>query len=72
MLFIELAGNIVDGFGTVTKTYYPPVTKVECEGDNRRDWEEFARRYGEGADLQVEVKSRPNQISKQSPLQGKE
>ena len=44
-LMLDVSWEIDDGLQTVTKTFYPPYTKVDCEEDYRRAWEEFSRRY---------------------------
>ncbi|MFN6398858.1 MAG: hypothetical protein ACK449_03085 [Planctomycetota bacterium] len=46
-LMLDVSWEIDDGLQTVTKTCYPPFTKVHREEDCRRDWEEFEKRYGE-------------------------
>jgi hypothetical protein len=43
---LDVSWEIDDGLQTVTKTFYPPFTKVDREEDYRRAWEEFSRRYG--------------------------
>jgi hypothetical protein len=45
-LMLDVSWEIDDGLQTVTKTFYPPFTKVDREEDYRRAWEEFSRRYG--------------------------
>jgi hypothetical protein len=44
-LMLDVSWEIDDGLQTVTKTYYPPFTKVDREEDYRRAWAEFTRRY---------------------------
>lgn len=44
-LMLDVSWEIDDGLQTVTKTFYPPFTKVDREEDYRRAWEEFSRRY---------------------------
>lgn len=46
-LMLDVSWEIDDGLRTVTKTFYPPFTKVDREEDYRRAWEEFEKRYGE-------------------------
>lgn len=45
-LMLDVSWEIDDGLQTVTKTFYPPFTKVDREEDYRRAWEEFKKRYG--------------------------
>ena len=42
---LDVSWEIDDGLQTVTKTYYPPFTKVDREEDYRRAWEEFEKCY---------------------------
>ena len=44
-LMLDVSWEIDDGLQNVTKTFYPPFTKVDREEDYRRAWEEFSRRY---------------------------
>jgi hypothetical protein len=44
-LMLDVSWEIDDGLQTVTKTFYPPFTKVDREEEYRRAWEEFSRRY---------------------------
>ncbi len=44
-LMLDVSWEIDDGLQTVTKTFYPPFTKVDREEDYRRAWLEFERRY---------------------------
>ena len=46
-LMLDVSWEIDDGLQSVTKTFYPPFTKVDREEDYRRAWEEFSRRYGD-------------------------
>jgi hypothetical protein len=46
-LMLDVSWDIDDGLQTVTKTFYPPFTKVDREEDYRRAWAEFEKRYGE-------------------------
>jgi hypothetical protein len=45
-LMLDVSWEIDDGLQTVTKTFFPPFTKVDREEDYRRAWEEFTKRYG--------------------------
>ncbi len=44
-LMLDVSWEIDDGLQTLSKTFYPPFTKVDREEDYRRAWEEFSRRY---------------------------
>ena len=46
-LALEASWPIDDGLQTVTKTFYPPFTKVDREEDYRRAWEVLSERYGD-------------------------
>lgn len=45
-LMLDVSWEIDDGLQTITKTFYPPFTKVDREEDYRRAWVEFEKRYG--------------------------
>jgi hypothetical protein len=49
-LMIDVSWEIDDGLQTVTKTFYPPFTKVDREEDYRCAWEEFENRYCDKSD----------------------
>ncbi|GAB1541130.1 hypothetical protein NUACC21_38000 [Scytonema sp. NUACC21] len=43
---LTVSWQINDGLETVTKTFYPPFTKVDREEDYRIAYDVFKRRYG--------------------------
>lgn len=47
-LMLDVSWDIDDGLQTVTKTFFPPFTKVDREADYARAWEVFEERYREG------------------------
>lgn len=47
-LMLDVKWAIDDGLQTVTKTFYLPFTKVDCEADYARVWEVFEGWHGKG------------------------
>lgn len=50
MLKLETSLIVDDCLRMVTKTFYPPFTKVDRETDYTRAWEVFEERYGKGGE----------------------